>query len=315
MKLQNNVFLISLPRAGSTLLQRLLVKNFKVTAPPEPWLLLPMIWQFKNFGMEAIYGAETLQKAVSAFFDGNDKVIGESVRSYYNIATQSKINDSESCFLDKTPRYSLIAPEINQLFPSSKYIYLWRHPIEIAFSMINAWKGGRPIFESYLVDFTLGTRGWASGLMNSTGNNVVVKYESLIRNPIKVLEELESRFGLIRLNKNLTNELGEVILGMGDPVGQYVWNKASDENHQLWFKKRKISFPVKHLLKTIIGKIDDEYLRIGGTSKLELISEIQRCPVSYATMVSDLFWVIITKMERIIRFRRIVKNFNDDLSF
>jgi hypothetical protein len=42
MKQNDLVFIISQPRAGSTLLQRILDSHSKVCSPPEPWVMLLM---------------------------------------------------------------------------------------------------------------------------------------------------------------------------------------------------------------------------------------------------------------------------------
>ena len=44
------VFLLSLPRSGSTLLQRLLAVSPEVATAPEPWFLLPLVQSTRATG-------------------------------------------------------------------------------------------------------------------------------------------------------------------------------------------------------------------------------------------------------------------------
>ena len=67
--------------------------------------------------------------------------------------------DSVSCkvpgaryFLDKTPRYHLIAGEIINLFPDAKFVFLWRHPLSLVASIIETFGYGHWQLYDYKVD-------------------------------------------------------------------------------------------------------------------------------------------------------------------
>ncbi|MBT8101022.1 MAG: sulfotransferase, partial [Gammaproteobacteria bacterium] len=49
------VFLLSLPRSGSTLLQRMLMTHPAISSVPEPWLLLPIFYPRRTSGHSAEY--------------------------------------------------------------------------------------------------------------------------------------------------------------------------------------------------------------------------------------------------------------------
>ena len=64
------IFIISLPRSGSTLLQRILTSHESVASASEPWLLLPLIEMIgsKNIESCANYSKLTSQLAAVDFY-------------------------------------------------------------------------------------------------------------------------------------------------------------------------------------------------------------------------------------------------------
>ena len=46
-------------------------------------------------------------------------------------------------FLDKTPRYHYIAPELFRLFPDAKVVFLWRNPLAVVASIVETWTQGQ----------------------------------------------------------------------------------------------------------------------------------------------------------------------------
>ena len=63
------VFLISLPRSGSTLLQKMLMAHPEIDSCAEPWIMLPLIYSTKRVGIESEYGQRSTSIAVQSFID------------------------------------------------------------------------------------------------------------------------------------------------------------------------------------------------------------------------------------------------------
>ena len=59
------LFILSLPRSGSTLLQRVLANHPDVATTPEPWVLLPMVYGHTDPDTPAEYDERTCAGAVS----------------------------------------------------------------------------------------------------------------------------------------------------------------------------------------------------------------------------------------------------------
>ena len=71
----NYIFLISQPRAGSTLLQRMLHEHSKIATVGEPWFLLPALkddFELK-VGRKANYDKKLANLAIKEFISNNSK--------------------------------------------------------------------------------------------------------------------------------------------------------------------------------------------------------------------------------------------------
>ena len=55
---ENLIFIISQPRAGSTLLQRILGGHPEIHTAAEPWIMLHPLYALKSKGCSAEYNAE-----------------------------------------------------------------------------------------------------------------------------------------------------------------------------------------------------------------------------------------------------------------
>jgi hypothetical protein len=75
------VFLLSLPRSGSTLAQRILASHTEVATTSEPWLLLPYLYTLRDHGVYAEYSHSTMVTAIrelcSSFPSGEKDYLDE----------------------------------------------------------------------------------------------------------------------------------------------------------------------------------------------------------------------------------------------
>ncbi|MEW8634061.1 MAG: sulfotransferase, partial [Candidatus Thiodiazotropha endolucinida] len=63
----NPVFIISLPRSGSTLLQRIIATNPRVSTVSESWLLLPLLSMHTSRELYSEYGQRLAKIAINEF--------------------------------------------------------------------------------------------------------------------------------------------------------------------------------------------------------------------------------------------------------
>lgn len=136
----NLIYVISLPRSGSTLLQRILNTNKRFCTLPETWFLLSRnVFKINKHGSLQT-GFYVNKNALSAF-KKNAKIseqffFNQSVKEYRNYL---KINfPSKDYFIEKTPRNILLIEEIfNSLQTNDKIIVITRDKKNIFKSYLN----------------------------------------------------------------------------------------------------------------------------------------------------------------------------------
>jgi len=139
----NLIFLISQPRAGSTMMQRILGGHPDIYTTSEPWLMLHPFYALKDKGIETEYSSTIAAKGVSDFISylpGGQVEYYDRLREMYSTMYQRVIEKSGKLyFLDKTPRYYFIIRELHELFPKAKIIILFRNPLAVLASIISTW--------------------------------------------------------------------------------------------------------------------------------------------------------------------------------
>ena len=153
------IFLFSLPRSGSTLLQRILASHPLICTASEPWLLLPMFYGLRAEGTYAEYNHHSVHNALADFINALPEGRLDYLRQLNRFVTglyQSVSVSGERYFLDKTPRYHLVVDEILETFPSAKFIFLWRNPLAVIGSSLETFGNGKWRLYEYRIDFYKG---------------------------------------------------------------------------------------------------------------------------------------------------------------
>lgn len=210
------IFLISLPRSGSTLLQRFMASRDEVKTSAEPWLLLPLLSYMEDMQGESVYASDLCAVAIREFFDrkGNGA---------FCKAVQAYADEAYSCdakyFLDKTPRYALVLDSLRKCFPESKYIILLRDPLDIVSSIINTWgdSGKRWRIKSYEQDLYLGMQNIVRAITEPALFTLVVRYDDFVQNPEKEGRSIDEFLGFEPSAISLND--GAVAGQMGDKSG------------------------------------------------------------------------------------------------
>ncbi|BBD57025.1 sulfotransferase [Planktothrix agardhii CCAP 1459/11A] len=184
----NLIFLISQPRAGSTLTQRILGTHREIYTVSEPWIMLHPLYAMRRDGYQAEYSIQNSQRALDNFLnlhpEGEDAYF-QAVRQMNLPLYQGLLQTSgKRYFLDKTPRYYYILPELYRTFPEAKYILLLRNPLAILCSIFNTfiqdnwWRT-----QYYHGDLLKAPSLIAQGLIDLQNKSLVLQYEKLLVNP------------------------------------------------------------------------------------------------------------------------------------
>ncbi len=219
---KNLVFLLSMPRSGSTLLSLMLGSHPEICCPPEPWIVLALAEYLGLADLgSAPYGrgwAEistlefllrpekkqrgALSKTFSLFCQSVPSDGVTAARRILQAAYQMHLDSSgKSVFVDKTPRYYAILDLIDDLFPQAKKILLLRNPLDVYASYKTTWGTERRIFtpegvSDHTRDFCEGFFKLADYAAASREDVLPLRYEDLVKNPESVLQRVCEFAGL-----------------------------------------------------------------------------------------------------------------------
>lgn len=177
------LFILSLPRSGSTLLQRVLANHPDVATTPEPWVLLPMVYGHTDPDTPAEYDERTCAGAVSEFLhphglDRSDLFQGNARETAMRLYGQAA--DGRGHFLDKTPRYALIASRLIEAFPQAGFVVLWRDPLAVYSSVRETWPYERTGIAPHEIDLYAGLAGLCRVVHEHADRLHALRYEDLV---------------------------------------------------------------------------------------------------------------------------------------
>jgi hypothetical protein len=191
----NLIFLISQPRSGSTLTQRMLGTHSQIHTQSEPWIMLHPLNALKSNNIQASYNMDLYIKGVHDFIGhlpGKETEYTDTIsNSYQELYNSILKKNKKKFFLDKTPRYYLIINELVQHFPKARFVLLWRNPAAVLTSMVKTWSREDWFrLSEWHDDLIVAPEMLIKGrsLLGEKCFNLV--YEDLINNPRKKLEEL-----------------------------------------------------------------------------------------------------------------------------
>ena len=231
------VFVFSLPRSGSTLLQRMLATHPEIATASEPWILLPQLYALRETGDVPEYGHRTAARAIADFGDSLPggryhyiRLLAGWVFGFYH-----RGGGYATWFLDKTPRYHLIVDEIMALFPDARFVFLWRNPLAVAASMIESFGRGHWNLDRYDVDLHGGLERLVTAAGRGDERAIAVRFEDVVADPEAATAAI---FRLLEVEPAAATAagFGEVGLGgrMGDRTGTVSYQSVSAEPLERW---------------------------------------------------------------------------------
>lgn len=236
------IFLLSLPRSGSTLVQRVLMGHPAIASVSEPWLMLPLAYLLPK-GEDNFHEAYDHRHAQQAIRDlamelpGGISQFKNEIRNFV-LEIYSKLSgEGVDYFVDKTPRYYLIIPDLIEMFPEARFIILYRNPLAVLASIVRTWGNGRfrPMYRNE-IDLLKGPHLLAEAGKQLGSNAVVVRYEEFVERPDteikRILEYLDLQpvdgiGSLGTVNQELSGSLG-------DQVGVAKFKEISRASTESW---------------------------------------------------------------------------------
>lgn len=288
------VFIFSLPRSGSTLLQRVLMNHEEIAATAEPWILLPLIYSTKKTGVLTEYSHLTSQQAIEGFIStlpdkekDYKKIIGDAVINLY----EKQCRQGEKYFLDKTPRYYFVINEISKLFPDAKFIFLFRNVMHVYASAIKTWESEslKKVYR-YDSDLRLGPLLLAEGYEKFKDKSYCLQYEEFVVSPEKKLQEICEYLGIV-YSKSLLNisESNGNDLSFGDPTGVKEYNEIDKAPLNKWSSVFNTAFRKKMLIK-YIKTLDNKIFTIGGYSREKMLEDVALIKIKKLGVLDLVYW-------------------------
>lgn len=307
------VFLLSLPRSGSTLLQRLLTYHPQIDSQPEPWLLMPFFLAIKGDLSASLVNHKSTSLAINELLKNNNICKREYVEwAYESICTFYNKISTANIFLDKTPRYSFFADLlVESLNGKTEFIVLWRDPLDTISSLITTWSKNPDgdwnlkLFEN---DFKVALPKLCGLLEKGYANCMFINYEDLVHDETreKIILKILSNVGVDSdvkcvLSKNILFENAS----LGDPTGVKKYDSVSKQSVGKW--ERLLINPYRcYRVKRLIKEVGRENIELMGYDMDYILSRIVVNSYNPKMIILDILRDCYWSMKGCIRNKAII---------
>lgn len=286
------IILFSLQRAGSTLVQRVLGAHPAIATAAEPNLLLPLVYALRNRGMYTEYNHHIVARSIDRFCallprgQGDYySAAGSFAAHLYGLASGS----DQRYFLDKTPRYHVIAEEIFDMFKNGKFIFLWRNPLAVTASMVDTFCHGRWQLHRFKLDLFEGLQNLVAVYQKQERRACAIKYEDVISDPETSCRRLFDYLELPFDANVLTGFKDVALKGLFfDHKDIRLYKSFSSEPLVKW--RTTLASPFrKAWCRHYLNWIGRERLAVMGYDLDALTKELNAIPSHYRGLVADLY--------------------------
>jgi hypothetical protein len=281
------VFVLSPPRAGSTLLQRMLGSHSEVYTHPEPHLITPLAYLgyhdlVDKAPFDHINSAEAIRDFVDALPRGEADYL-DALRAYADTMYARMLAPTgRRYFLDKTPAYALVLPFLRKLYPEAHYVVLTRHPLAVMSSYANSFFDGdweaanqfNPVVNRYVT-------AMARFLREPPVHLHHVGYEELVRDPAPQLARIFDFLGLpnepdaVNYGDRFAGEASRGKAGSGDPIGVGAHSRPVDTSIEKWVSELQQDERKLRLAQQIVAKLDPDDVRAWGYDPSALFAPLE----------------------------------------
>lgn len=278
------LFLIGPPRAGTTLLARMLGSHSQIFNRPEPHLLTPLAHLGYYDNVErAPYDHLQAGLSVRQFVDelpGGERDYLDALRAYTDTLYGRMLDSKQGkrFFLDKTPAYALVLPFITRLYPNARYVVLTRHPLAVFSSYANSFFDGDYVEaqkHNRLLNRYVPAIAWF--LRERPAPLIHVRYEQVVKEPEKEVARICEFLGIpfepdmIEYGKH--EQQGK---GLGDPIGVKKHDRPVTKSVSKWALELA-SDPAKlRMMEEIVDSLDPRDLELWGYPRAELFKALEK---------------------------------------
>ncbi len=299
------IFLFSISRSGSTLVQRIIAAHEGVATVSEPWLLLPHAYTFRRSGIDAEYPHAVMVDAIEDFCNELPGGVDEYRRELHDYVLRLYENAAGSdarYFLDKSP-YHLVVDEVMRIFPEARFIFLWRNPLSIVASIMSTWEHAKWQPTLFREELFVGLPRLVAAYQTSGERACAVRFEDLVGGNEREWDRLMSYLG-IEFELDALKRFSDVKLNgrMGDPTGVKQYSTLSTEPMQKW--RGAFANPLrKEWCRRYLRLLGDERLALMGYDGQQIVRELNSEPTSMDSLFPDLGRLIKDVAKEPIRVR------------
>jgi hypothetical protein len=143
----NIIFVVGMPRSGTTLLNYILHAHSEITITPETHFFDKFFNKYKNLNSFTIKESKTI---LNSYLNSEDidildftiqdknEIIKEAIQSnfipkkiFYNILKKYSQKSDSRIIGEKTPIHLEYVPTLNEWFPNAKFLIIYRDPRDV----------------------------------------------------------------------------------------------------------------------------------------------------------------------------------------
>jgi hypothetical protein len=267
-----------------------------IATTSEPWLLLPLVTMTQDTPSLACYSHRTASQGVVDFaskLPGGLMTFQQCLADFVRTLYGKQCASGERYFLDKTPRYFWIIDEIADLFPEARFIFLFRHPLQVMASILDTWANGRlRQVERYRLDIQSGIPKLSLASQRYAERAFCLHYEELVQSPQTQLARI-CDFLEIPVHMEVIEHIAEsqVPGRFGDPTGPLRYETISNASLEKWHVTLASPYR-KWLIKRWLGATPPKLRTphtVDGSDPLKLLEKLPTNWRSWLAVPRDLY--------------------------
>jgi len=226
--------------------------------------MLHPLYALRARGHTAEYNAQQVERLVRSFLlalpDGEDEYLEGVRRMCTYLYGRALEGSGRRYFLDKTPRYYFVLPELCRTFPNAHYIILFRNPLAVMCSMLKHWVGIHGLYK-FSKDLLEAPRFLVEGVAVAGERGLVVQYEQLVANPEREITRICDGLGIGFVPEMIEYGRGELPhWSVGDQQEVYKHTRPVLQNVDRW---------IQSLEHPQVWRLTRDYLRLLGPELVE----------------------------------------------
>jgi Tfp pilus assembly protein PilF len=186
------VFIMGLPRSGTTLLEQMLSSHSAVRPAGE----LPFVGEWPQLINRLLADGATFPDNLARTWSADQRHVANMLRDYYFARAEARglIEPGKRFFVDKMPFNELWLPLIHIAFPRAKIVRIVRHPLDVCVSMLS-----HQLTHGFNCGYQIGTIAHQVGaILDLTHHyrreielaDFTLRYEDLVRRPTEEIGRL-----------------------------------------------------------------------------------------------------------------------------